>query len=218
MHHKQLVISILTDRSSWMNQYDQDLVAKMKMAGHQVNMVSNCDALVKGDIAFLLSCFEIVRAEHLNRNTHNIVVHASALPDGKGWSPATWQILEGKDTIPLTLFEATENVDAGSVYLRDSIQLSGYELISDWQEILGRKIVEMCMTFVNQLSRGEVVAEKQVGPESFYRRRRPEDSELDIDKPIADQFNLLRVVDNEKYPAYFVKDGRRYILKIYQEK
>ena len=184
MHHKQLVISILTDQSSWMNQYDLVLADQLKMAGHQVNMVSNCAALVKGDIAFLLSCFEIVRAEHLNRNAHNIVVHASALPTGKGWSPATWQILEGKDTIPLTLFEASENVDAGSVYLRDSIQLSGYELISDWQEILGRKIVEMCMTFVNRLLCGEIVAEEQSGTESFYRRRHPEDSELDINKTI----------------------------------
>ena len=40
------------------------------------------------------------------------------------------------------------------------------------------------------------------------------DSRLDPDDTIAQQFNLLRVVDNERYPAFFELLGRRYILKI----
>ena len=28
------------------------------------------------------------------------------------------------------------------------------------------------------------------------------------------QFNLLRVVDNERYPAFFELDGRRYTIQI----
>jgi methionyl-tRNA formyltransferase len=30
-------------------------------------------------------------------------VHESALPQGQGWSPMTWQILEGASPIPVTL-------------------------------------------------------------------------------------------------------------------
>jgi len=50
--------------------------------------------------------------------------------------------------------------------------------------------------------------------ESFYLRRRPEDSRLDPDKTIREQFNLLRVVDNEKYPAFFDLHGQRFLLKV----
>ena len=58
---------------------------------------------------------------------------------------------------------------------------------------------------------------KQTGHSSVYPWRHPEDSELDINKAIKQQFNLLRVVDNEKYPAFFKYKNNRYIIKIYKE-
>ena len=57
----------------------------------------------------------------------------------------------------------------------------------------------------------------QIWEETFYRRRLKSDSELDIHKSIKDQFNLLRIADNEKYPAFFVLNGNKYLLKIYKE-
>ncbi|HGG0417971.1 TPA: hypothetical protein ACJFE8_002771 [Clostridium sporogenes] len=40
---------------------------------------------------------------------------------------------------------------------------------------------------------------------------------LDINKTIKEQFNLLRVADNEKYPAYFMFNNKKYIVRIYKE-
>jgi len=40
------------------------------------------------------------------------------------------------------------------------------------------------------------------------------DSRLDIDRSIKEQFNLLRVVGNEEYPAFFEINGHKYLLKI----
>ena len=57
---------------------------------------------------------------------------------------------------------------------------------------------------------------EQIGEESFFKKRGAEDSELDTEQSIKDQFNLLRVVDNEKYPAFFEHLGKKYILKIYK--
>ena len=33
-------------------------------------------------------------------------------------------------------------------------------------------------------------------------------------QPIFEQFNHLRIVDNNNYPAFFYKDDKKYILKI----
>ena len=57
----------------------------------------------------------------------------------------------------------------------------------------------------------------QEGESTFYSKRGPKDSELDIDKTIDEQFNLLRVVDNERYPAFFRKNGQKYFIKIYKD-
>ena len=55
---------------------------------------------------------------------------------------------------------------------------------------------------------------KQVGEESVYRKRSQNDSELDPSRSISEQFNLLRVVDNETYPAFFRIGNRSYELRI----
>ncbi len=206
-------ISILTDRSSWMNKYNLLLSQKLHACGHLINLIHTREELKKGDIAFFLSCFEIISREYLDFHKNNIVVHASNLPQGRGWSPASWQILEGKNEIPITLFEASESVDAGKFYIKDSLFLSGDELLDEWQNKLGCKIIDMCYRYVSRHEFLEGIP--QQGTETFYRKRKPQDSQLNIDQSINEQFNLLRIVDNEHYPAFFFKNNKKYILKIY---
>ena len=112
---RSLKINILTSKSSWMNLFDKTLKTELENRGHTVKLISSKTELEKADISFFLSCFEIVGPEYLKKSDHNIVVHESDLPRGKGWSPASWQILEGKNVIPVMLFEAVEAFDAGSV-------------------------------------------------------------------------------------------------------
>ena len=40
----------------------------------------------------------------------------------------TWQILEGASTIPITLFEAVADLDAGPIYLQQQIALMAMSL------------------------------------------------------------------------------------------
>lgn len=204
-------ITILTNRTSWMNKYSLKLKFILEKDGHTVNLIDSRENIKTGDIAFLLSCFEIIPEKYLKLNNNNIVVHASKLPKGKGWSPASWQILENKNEIPLTLFEAVNAVDAGKIYIQDKINLYGTELIDEWQAKLGEKIVEMCIEYIKDYP---MSGKEQTGESTFYPKRTPKDSELDINKTIKEQFNLLRIVDNEKYPAYFKIAGKSFIVKL----
>ena len=207
-------ITILTNQKSWMNKYNFILKSELENLGHCVKIIHSKKDLLSGDIAFFLSCFEIISEEYLNLHTHNIVVHASDLPKGKGWSPASWQILEGKNDIPITLFEATNSVDAGDYYIKDILHLDGYELIDDWQNKLGQKIIEMCLSYVKNYKNMSGIS--QEGDETFYKRRKAEDSELDINKTLKEQFNLLRIVDNNNYPAYFKYGKNTYYINIFR--
>ncbi len=75
----------------------------------------------------------------------------------------------------------------------------------------------MCKEFINNYEKYKIPT-PQNKEESFYPKRTPKDSELDINKTIKEQFNLLRIVNNDEYPAYFEIDGHRYILKIELDK
>ena len=54
----------------------------------------------------------------------------------------------------------------------------------------------------------------QEGKSSFYKKRGPEDSEIDVESTISKSFNLLRIVDNKRYPAFFYMKGQKYKLQI----
>ena len=125
-------------------------------------------------------------------------------------------LLDGKDTIPISLFEASPEVDSGDVYMKDYIKLDGAELIDESRNILGNKVCKMVMDFLKLYP--NIKGEKQQGDASFTRKRKPEDSEFNINKTIKEQFNLLRVVDNKNYPAFFIYKGSKYILSIKKEK
>ncbi len=205
-------INILVDnKNSWIIPYAKKLSDELKV-NHDVNFCHEVNDIIDGDCAFFLSCEKIIKPDILKRNVHNLVVHGSWLPKGKGWSPLTWQILEGENKIPLTLFEAADKVDSGVIYLQDTISFEGHELIDELRRKQGEKTIELVKKFIDDYPNN--ISKKQSGDATFYLRRNPKDSELDIHKSIAEQFNLLRVVDNDRYPAFFNFLGHKYIIKI----
>lgn len=209
-----MLIQILVDNTdSWIIPYAKVLSDQLEDKGHEVYLIHSHDEVKEGDVLCLLSCERIFKELHLNK--HNLVVHESDLPKGKGWSPLTWQILEGKDKIPLTLFEASKEVDAGGVYAKEFIQLEGHEMLDEIKHQQGLKTKKLIIDFIDRYPNLE--ASPQKGKSTYYPKRTPKDSELDISKSIKEQFNLLRVCDNERYPAYFKINGKKYLIKIYKD-
>ena len=110
-------------------------------------------ALCTGDVCLLLSCGCFLTAELLALHRYNLVVHESALPFGQGWSPMTWQILEGASSIPVTLFEAVADLDAGPIHLQQEITLHGHELVDEWRALQARAPFDLCFTWLIAIMR-----------------------------------------------------------------
>ena len=206
-----MLVQILVDNpSSWIVPYAGKLKREVINLGHECSLIHHHEDVKPGDILCLLACEKIFKLLEFNR--HNLVVHESDLPHGKGWSPVTWQVLEGKDRIPVTLFEASEKIDAGIIYQQDYIILEGHELLDEIKDKQGKITNNLIIDFIKRYP--DINGREQVGDSTYYSRRGPEDSKLDPHKTIAEQFNLLRVVDNDRYPAYIELKGHKYLLKI----
>jgi len=209
-----MVIQILIDKNSWIVPFGKRLARILMERKHQTKIIYSVNNIKKGDILLILGWRSILLQKILVKNRHNLVVHESALPRGKGWSSLAWQILEGKNKIPITLFEAGEKVDSGKIYFQDKMEFEGHELVDELRLRQGEKTIELVLKFIENYPK--VKGRKQKGKESFYPRRTPKNSEININKTLKEQFNLLRVVDNKKYPAFFNYSGRKYILKIFK--
>lgn len=205
-------ISVIVDSAdSWFVEYGKKLCDRLSADQHDVVFSTSIDR--DGDIAFFLSCRKIIPASKLKLHKSNIVIHAGDLPKEKGWSPMSWTILQGKNEIVLSLFEAIDKVDSGKIYMKDKISFRGDELLPELREKMAQKILEMAVNYVKSYP---IEGLEQEGEESYYRLRTPQDSELDINKSLNDQFNLMRIADNEAYPLFFWKNNQKYILKIFK--
>lgn len=210
----RLRLSVVSDGDSWINNHLSALVNGWRSEGHEVTWVHDPADIPGGDCAFFLGCSRIAHGDVLARNVHNLVVHESDLPRGRGWSPLTWQILEGAKTIPVTLFEAGLSVDTGVIYEQQTMDFAGHELVEELRAKQADATIALCQRFVHSYPAVVATSRDQRGVATHYSRRRPEDSRLDPARSIADQFNLLRVVDNQRYPAWFEYNGHKYLLKI----
>lgn len=205
-------VTVVVDNPSWIVPFAHRLVDELQNDGERAVFVHEHRQIPVGAVAIYLGCMRIAPPDVLARNQRNVIVHESDLPKGRGFSPMTWQIIAGVNRIPVCLLEAAELADAGPVIYREFIEFAGHELIDEMRQKLGHKTLELCRRFLAEPL--PPAGTPQSGNATVYGRRHPADSRLDPDRPIAEQFELLRVVDNERYPAWFEYRGKRYRITI----
>lgn len=177
--------------------------------GHR--LVSSAKEANGGDLLLLVSCTEKIPSEVRSKYARVLVIHESALPKGRGWSPFAWQILEGANEITISLLEAAEEIDAGDILRQVTVQFDGTELSDELNTIRDQARIGLAQWAVENFEDAKGV--KQKGEPTFYKRRYPRDSKIDVNRPLAEQFELLRIVE-PRFPAYFEMRGCFYELSV----
>lgn len=188
--------------------------ADLNARQHQVSLVRLKKELLGGDLLFLVSCFEMIGAVERAKYKATLVLHASDLPKGRGWSPHIWEILAGADHITLTLLEAADKVDSGRIWRKQRISIPKHAL---WDEINARLFeaeIALIDTAVRDFSSIKPVEQDPTIEPNYYRRRTPADSRINPHESIAAQFDRIRVCDPTRYPAYFDLHGHRYRITL----
>ena len=210
---KPRTISLLVPEVSWVLPYAKEVANYLSSNGDKANLCHDSEDIPTNGITFFFSWLKIIPPELLDRSYLNLVIHASDLPKGRGFSPMPWQIIQGNNEIVVCLFEAVSELDAGPVVFRDKINFKGHELIDELRKKLGEIHINLVTRYLDEVQpTAGVPQEKNVS--QHYKRRTNDDSELDLSKTIEEQFNLLRTVDNKNYPAFFDYQEHRYKLVI----
>jgi len=191
----------------YLRRWVDDHAAQAEIQIHQ------CSADVPGgDVLFLVSCHEIIKAPVRNRYRHTLVIHASDLPRGKGMSPHVWQILEGQTEIVVTLLEAAEALDAGDIWHQETMHIPRTALHDEIHDTLFKTELRLMTWALHHHT--DVQPRAQKGAGSFYRKRNPGDSQIPLDMPISQAYALLRIADPQRYPAFIEVDGVRFKILI----
>ena len=156
--------------------------AQSRASAHEIELVTAKAELDGGDLLFLISCSELITPVETAKYGVSLVLHASDLPRGRGWSPHIWELARGEDVITVSLLEVEDKVDSGKIWKKETISVPAPQPVCE--------------------------------SATYYPRRTPANSRLDVNKTIAEQFNLIRVSDPQRFPAYFDYLGHRYLLKL----
>lgn len=185
-------------------------------ATHEIEIVRKIKDSSGGDILFLISCSEIVGPENRAIYRACLVLHASALPHGRGWNPHIWQIVEGNEEMTLSLLNAEDKVDSGNIWHQIKFSVPKNALWNEINELLFKAEIELINFAVKNINIITPYAQDPNVEPTYYRRRTPDDSRIDPNRSIENQFDQMRICDPVRFPAIFELRGCKY--KIILEK
>ena len=206
------VAFLFDKRNNWIKKFvNKNNFQKNKK--YKFNFIESINKFKNYDLTFILGYTKIIKQQNLEKNKLNLVVHESNLPKGKGFAPVQNQILSGKNKIPICIFQANVKVDSGKIFEKDFFNVkdtSLYQEIREQQGIATKKIIKK---FLNKYPK--IKGYKQKGKSTFFKKRNKLSSEINIMRSIKSQFNLLRIVNNSEWPAFFKYKGKKFYIKIF---
>jgi methionyl-tRNA formyltransferase len=166
------------------------------------------------DLVFCVSYPRLIPADILARPRQGVWVnHSSDLPHGRGWAPLQWSVLKGLPQVTVTVFKAVPACDAGPWAVKVAFPIEPHDTI----ETLRAKDVVVSVNAFHRLIQAiledRLILHAQDGAPSHWPRRTPADAELDPSRPLAELWDHIRICHNADYPAFFMVNGRKVILR-----
>ena len=207
-------ISLLcSDELHPVNEYLQRWIASQQNS-HHIELVRKKSDLSGGDVLFPISCNEIVGAVDRAAYRATLVLHASDLPRGRGWSPHIWELIGGADEITLSLIEAEDKVDSGCIWKKLKFPVPKHALWDEINALLFDTEIELIDYAVNNFESISPTPQDSSIEPTYYQRRSPVDSQIDPTQSISSQFDRIRVCDPNRFPAFFELYGKKYKLTL----
>lgn len=188
--------------------------AQRANAQHNVDLIQSKNELTNGDILFLVSCSEIISEKDRVGYTNSLVLHASDLPLGRGWSPHVWQIIDGASEITVSLLEAQNKVDTGHIWHKIKVAIPPTALWDEINHILFTAELALMDFAIEHFGTIEPQPQDPETTPTYYPKRSPKDSKIDPEKSIKEQFDLIRICDPDRFPAFFELKGVQYEIKL----
>ena len=206
-------IQILISKSSWANKYKKHIKTELKKFSKKIKFLNNHINLKKNyDLNIIFSYFKVIPKKFLSLSKANIIPHESKLPNGRGMSPLTWQILENKNKIFFSLIDASSKIDNGVIYFQKKVKIEKNLIFDEIKKIQLQENLKLILKFIKFYKKKKKIpfGKKQIGKSTYYKRRRVKDSELNINDSIKNQFNLMRTADKRNYPTFFKIYGKKF--------
>lgn len=127
-----------------------------------------------------------------------VIFHMTDLPYGRGGSPLQNLIVRGHKETKLTALRCIEGLDAGHVYLKRPLSLTGTaeEILQRASALMEDMIIEIVLN--------RPIPIPQQGEPVIFKRRHPEDGNLESLADLEKVYDYIRMLDADGYPRAFI--------------
>lgn len=140
------------------------------------------------------------------KNYQCVCFHESDLPKFRGGSPLQNQIIRNITNTKTTAFLMNDVLDGGDILIQKKLSLEGN--IDEIFERMQKNDYEMIIKII----KGKFSVKKQKGKPVFYKRRKPNESELkNLNNSKKYLYNFIRML-GDPYPNAYIKIGKRKII------
>jgi methionyl-tRNA formyltransferase len=153
---------------------------------------------IQPDFVFFLHWSHIIPQE-VHEKFNCVVFHMTDLPFGRGGSPLQNLIVRGFDETVISAIKVKEGIDTGPIFLKKRLYLGGTA-----EEIFlraGKVMLEMIEIIVRE----NPPPVPQAGEVTIFKRRRPEESNIQLLSETEKIFDFIRMLDAENYPKAFIE-------------
>ena len=145
----------------------------------------------------------LVSAPNIVNNYKCILFHPSPLPYGRGGSPIQNMIFRGFKSTQLCAIKMSSELDAGPIYKTLDISLEG-----NLKKIFSR-IKVASEEIILELINSKLKPKPQIGKPLYFKRRKPDQSEIIIKEGLSSIYDKIRALDGLDYPRAFIKHGNK---------
>lgn len=128
-----------------------------------------------------------------------VVFHMTDLPYGRGGSPLQNLIVRDHKSTKISALKVQKGIDTGDIYLKNDLSLLGTA-----QEIFNRSL-EIVNFMIEKIIEGNIIPSPQVGEVVEFKRRKPEESNLEVLESLENVFDYIRMLDADGYPNAFIE-------------
>lgn len=132
-------------------------------------------------------------------NTECVIFHMTDVPFGRGGSPLQNLIVRGFHETKMTALRCVAEMDAGPVYMKEPLTLDGTA-----EEIL-RRAGDVIEKMIQRIVADQPTPVPQEGEVVTFKRRKPEDGNLEPLTTPLQVFDYIRMLDADGYPPAFIE-------------
>lgn len=166
--------------------------------------------------AISVNWLSVIGGQMLGAFPHGIInAHAGDLPRFRGNACPNWAILMGEEKVVLSLHRMIADLDAGPVLAQRCFPLGEQTYIGDVYQFLDEAIPRMFVEVLGGLERGTLSPRPQPTAPALFLRcfpRRPEDGEIDWQRPAADIARLVRASAEPFHGAFSWAEGQKVVI------